>query len=189
MVFDEGETAHSLFEIVEGSVMMFNTLEDGRRQITALLGSGAIFGFSPTELYANSVQSLEPVRLLPHDLRAAEHCPTFRTAVLRTLSAQICDLRRTVVMLGQMTAKEKIATFLMSMLGPKDCTTCADRGKRRRTPVPILLRRYEIGDLLGLTPETVSRVFCMLRRSQVIEYGKKDDVTIVDICSLCAFSK
>lgn len=189
MVFDEGDTARSLFEIVEGSVMMFNTLRDGRRQITALLGPGAIVGFTSTESYPNSVQALEPVRLSLHDPRAGEHSATLQAAVLRTLTAQICDLRRTVMMLGQMTAKEKIATFLMSMLGPRDCATCVGRSARRRTSVRLLLRRYEIGDLLGLTPETVSRAFSTLRRSQVIEYAKNDEITILDTCSLCAASR
>ena len=69
MVFDEGDTARSLFELVEGSVMMFNTLRDGRRQITALLGVGSIVGFTSTGSYANSVQALEPIRLLLHDPR------------------------------------------------------------------------------------------------------------------------
>ena len=93
------------------------------------------------------------------------------------------------MMLGQMTAKEKIASFLMSMLGPRDCSTCVGRSARRRSAVKLLLRRYEIGDLLGLTPETVSRAFCTLQRARVIEYGKSDDITILDTCSLCAASK
>ena len=49
----------------------------------------------------------------------------------------------------------------------------------------VPLTRQEIADYLGLTLETVSRAFSQLKREGFLDYGRHDEVTIVNVCRLC----
>jgi len=80
--------------------------------------------------------------------------------------------------LGRKTAIERVAGFLASMavrLGtPQDDVTYID----------LPMSRRDIGDSLGLTIETVSRQFTLLRRLGVIETVGKSGVRIRDLRAL-----
>ena len=53
------------------------------------------------------------------------------------------------------------------------------------TEFHLRLTREELGSLLGLQLETVSRAFSSLRRSGIIAYEKQDEVGIPNVCRLC----
>jgi CRP/FNR family transcriptional regulator len=79
-----------------------------------------------------------------------------------------------IVLLGRKTAKERVASFLISL---------SDRAVKRRrpaTPLDIPMSRTDIADYLGLTTETVSRTLTQLRRARVIAIGKRSQIDILD---------
>jgi len=47
------------------------------------------------------------------------------------------------------------------------------------------LTRREIGDYLGLTIETVSRLLGKLRRRGMVSMDKLDEIRVHDVCQLC----
>ena len=78
------------------------------------------------------------------------------------------------MMLGQKSAIEKIASFL---------TVMADRVGETVNGVRQLelpMSRTDIGDFLGLTTETVSRSFTMLRKRRIIAIDNIHTVIILD---------
>jgi CRP/FNR family transcriptional regulator len=108
--------------------------------------------------------------------------------MMQSLSLQVCRLHEQLMLLGRKTAPEKVAAFLLSLIERMDCSTCRHGAARRSEPVTILLRRHEIGDMLGLTHETVSRVLSGFKRLKIIAYRGPDDFTILDTCRLCQLS-
>ena len=51
--------------------------------------------------------------------------------------------------------------------------------------VVLTMTRQEIADYLGLTIETVSRVFSDLKRRGLITIEKQDRVRLTSVCGLC----
>jgi CRP/FNR family transcriptional regulator len=82
-----------------------------------------------------------------------------------------------MVVLGRRTAEEKIASFLIGM---------RDRYARIRgasVHVPLPMTRLDIGDFLGLTVETVSRMMTRLAREKAIVIVP-DGVRLLDVARL-----
>ncbi len=86
--------------------------------------------------------------------------PEVSLRVIDVLNRELTAAHTLIRMLGQNTATEKVATFILSLV-PAD----------KIAPAELLLpmSRQEIAELLGLTIETVSRLMSELRREAVID--------------------
>ena len=62
------------------------------------------------------------------------------------------------MLLGRMTASERVSAFLLDMSKRKSSSGAVD----------LPMSRNDIADYLGLTIETVSRTFTQLKRAQTI---------------------
>ena len=51
--------------------------------------------------------------------------------------------------------------------------------------IRLTMTRQEIGDYLGLTIETVSRLLGKLRRRGMVSMDKLDEIHVHDVCQLC----
>ena len=67
-----------------------------------------------------------------------------------------------MVILGRRTAEEKVVAFL---IGLRDRLARIDS---TNVHIPLPMTRQDIGDFLGLTVETVSRMFSKLAREKAI---------------------
>jgi CRP/FNR family transcriptional regulator len=84
-----------------------------------------------------------------------------------------------MLLLGKKSASERIATLLLEMsvrLGETGCTI----GKGALDAFELPLNRQQIGDVLGLTIETVSRQFSKLKADGVIHLPDRRTVAIRD---------
>ena len=81
----------------------------------------------------------------------------------------IAAARDRMMLLGHMTAIERIANFLLIM---------AD--KTGTTKITLPMTRGDIGDHLGLTIETVSRAFGQLKKDHVIEQKSLHNIRIAN---------
>ena len=81
--------------------------------------------------------------------------------------------------LGQKSASEKVASFLLLLAAHVDPLTDG-----YSATFDIVLRRADIADFLGLTIETVSRSLSRLRRDGTITIERSRTVTILDIDAL-----
>ncbi|WP_448955059.1 helix-turn-helix domain-containing protein [Labrys neptuniae] len=155
-IYGDDEPADYVYEVVSGAVRTCKLLDDGRRQIGAFHLPGDIFGLeadSTHRMTADAVidttlrlvrrKSLETAAL--HDIGVAN--------ALRALTAR--DLRHAedhMILLGRKTALERVVTFLLEM----------DRRLAVTGMFELPMCRRDIGDYLGLTLETVSRVISQL---------------------------
>jgi CRP-like cAMP-binding protein len=186
LIFLEGDQANGVFQVVDGAVMLYKLLPDGRRQVVELLGVGDVFGLSPLPVYDCSAESLAETNVVTYDRAAVERAPGFLLKLCVRVNAQLCMLHDHAMLLGRKSALERVASFVMRCVpgrGGYGCT--GPRGKEDHATVQLGMTRQEIADYLGLTLETVSRAFSELRRRGVVAIEKQDAIRVNDVCAVC----
>lgn len=154
-VYAQGERADQLFRVEFGAVRIYRLLADGRRQISAFHFPGEVFGFE-----ADGVHHFFADAIVATGLRPLAHSAG-REPSREIMEFALRDLVRAqehLLVVGRQNAAERIAAFLKDM---------AERqGGLEQFDLPM--SRTDIGDYLGLTIETVSRVFSRLKAQGVI---------------------
>lgn len=186
MIFNEGDPATHLFNVIEGAVKIYKLLADGRRQITGFLFPGDFLGIAMHDRYTYSAEAITAVRLCRFPRGKFEtllqEFPKLENRLLQTASNELAAAQDQMVLLGRKSATERLASFL---------ATLAARARQRRQPDRVLalpMSRADIGDYLGLTIETVSRTFTRLRKSGTIALPDKNRVEIVRLDELEALA-
>lgn len=177
-LFYEGDGADALFNVTLGAIKIYKLLADGRRQITGFLLPGDFLGLALLNRYSYSAEAITSARLCRFPRTALEKLldefPKLEKRLLQSASNELAAAQDQMLLLGRKTAKERIATFLLSL---------ADREARRTGPSDIVdlpMSRNDIGDYLGLTVETVSRTFTRLRKTGLIELRGAHHVALLD---------
>jgi CRP/FNR family transcriptional regulator len=177
-LFHEGDPATRVFTLTRGSLKLYKLLADGRRQVTGFLFPGDFLGMSVDDEHAFSAEALDDSQLcwfprsrfddFVEDHSAMEH------ELYRMAAHELAAAQQQLVLLGRKTATERLASFLLFL---------AERGRRSSTDLAGVVRlpmsRSDIADYLGLTKETVSRVFSAFRRDRVIRLRAVDEVEII----------
>lgn len=173
----QGDPAVHVFNITSGSVRVFKLLADGRRQITGFLFAGDFVGLATGQDYAFSAEAVEAAtlcRFRKADYRALiRERPTLEAALLERATHELAAAQNQMLLLGRKTAQERIASFLLD-LPARDPARPASPDQVR-----LPMTRSEIADYLGLTIETVSRVFTRLKTSGVIQLISLHELTVL----------
>jgi CRP-like cAMP-binding protein len=148
----------------------------GRRQIVELLLPGDFFGFTP-EQHSYAVEAIaEGTMIAGYSRRRVEMLadsnPQVARAIREMACEAICRLEGQLLILGRMTALQKVGSFLIEMAdrltdGPAD-------------NVILPMSRYDIADFLAMSVETVSRSLTGLKNRGVIKLIGTRGVRIVN---------
>jgi len=175
-IYAQGERASAIYQIAFGAVRIYRLLADGRRQISAFHFVGEVFGLESGdrhEFFAEAISNAG-VRTVKTSANGDLANHLLPVALLGLARAQ-----RHLLLLGRQTALEKVAAFLVDM---------AERqGNDNHVDLPM--QRGDIGDYLGLTLETVSRVFSKLKETGTIRMKTARSIEIVDMDVLEAMSE
>lgn len=186
LIVDEGDVATAIYEVVEGGVLLFKLLPDGRRQIIEVLGVGDVFGLSPNGISDVAAEALTAARVAIYEKRRVDSEPELRDRIFAKLRSQMCALHDHALLLGRKSAHERVATFIMRLVPGRGGHACGGPiDGSDQTKIDLAMTRQEIADYLGLTIETVSRAFSALKRDGVIAYERQDVVSIGSVCRLC----
>lgn len=182
VVFVEGEPADHVSVIVSGVIACSRELLDGRRQITGFLFPGDLLGHPFETGYQVTAQSVTAVELCRYPRTAFEALmrdyPDLEHEVVRAMNDELAEAQQHKLTLGRRGAKERLACFLI---------TLAERAVRRGAPDDVLhlpMTRSDIADHLGITYETVSRMFTLLKREALIALPRPDEVRLLDVAEL-----
>lgn len=173
-IFDEGQPADRVYQLVSGSVRTCRLLRDGRRQIEAFHFPGDVFGLESGAAYRVSAQALSQtlVRVMPR--AALEALAAERADVARRLLALTTDsLRRSqdhAMMLGRRAACERVAALLLDLAERTGAQTLLD----------MPMGRQDMADYLGLTIETVSRTLTQFQHDGLIALPAARQVLLRD---------
>ena len=166
-LFQAGERAEQVFNIVSGTLMVGRIGKDGRRQVMSFLFKNNFVGLTSADHYFFSVEAVTRAQVsyrsrqtLETHLRANSAAErTFRDMVLRVLENSL-DL---VYSLGQRTAIERLAVFLLYLRHRHRISAgITDDRDRSLDTIDLPMSRQDIADFLGLKKETVSRSFTEL---------------------------
>lgn len=173
-VYAEGEPAGNVYKVVSGVVRISKLLPDGRRQISAFHTAGDMFGFETDDLHHASAEAVTPVKVVAYKWQTLLQAGTQSASLVRDLlNLTMIGLRRTqehLLLLGRKNALERVAAFLLEMAG---------RGKPGSV-LELAMPRHDIADYLGLTLETVSRMFAELKSLGAIKLDGARRVHLVD---------
>lgn len=149
----EGARSVMIATVREGLVKRSLLLGDGREQVVGLAYAGDMVGRPFAPVSDHSLTAIVPtiLCLFPRTAfeRFAEATPALEHAMLLQALDDLGRAQRHMLMLARMSAPQRIASFLLEL---------AERGDRTVAGhIAIPLGRQQIGDLLGLSIETVSR--------------------------------
>lgn len=175
---DESEPATHFFNITQGAVKVYKLLPDGRRQITGFLFAGDLLGLAFNGTYVYSAEALTPATICRFPRRQLDRLlddfPAMEKRLLAMASNELAAAQEQMMMLGRKTAHERIASFLLAFAARQE------RLGGGPNVVRLPMTRTDIADYLGLTTETVSRVFTSLKKRGWIALRSNSEVELSD---------
>jgi len=179
----EGDDSILVANVIDGILKLSTGTEDGREQIVGVVYPADFIGRPFGATTRHSVTALTDARVCvfargDFDRFAGDH-PALEHKLLQRTLAELDRTRTWMLLLARKSAEEKIATFLVDMAE----RLAAPDGKGASRPLDrfdLPFSRQQIGDVLGLTIETVSRQMTRLKRDGVIDLPTRRAVQILD---------
>ena len=179
----EGDDSVVVANVIEGVLKVSMSISDGREQIVGLVFASDFIGrpFGQQNLYSVTALTDAELCIFPRstfDSFARQH-PELEHKLLRRTLTELDRAHEWMLLLGKKTATERIATLLLEMSARLGETGCAaDKSDLDSFELP--LDRQQMGDVLGLTIETVSRQLSLLKAGGVINLPDRRTVAIQD---------
>jgi len=179
-IYAEGETSGYVYKVISGVVRVSKLLPDGRRQISAFHMPGEMFGFEANEVHHASAEAVVPTKVVAYrweGVLGTDKQPAH--FVRELLKLTMLGLRHTqdhLLLLGRKNALERLAEFLLEMSARMGGSAVLD----------LAMPRHDIADYLGLTLETVSRMFAELKEMGTIRLESARRVHLLDRAALKA---
>lgn len=162
-LYRNGEPLRSLYAVRSGSLKATGLMPDGRTQVTGFYLPGDLLGLDAisTDKHQCTTEALETSNVCELPLDAledlAKSLPGLQRQMFRIMSREVTRGENLVLMLGRMSADERLASFFVSYAERLHHLGLDDRSYR------LTMSRQDLADYLGLAFETVSR---LLRRFQ-----------------------
>lgn len=188
-IFEEGDPALSAFQLIEGTAKCYKVLPDGRIHIVGFIMPGDLVGLAAQGLgtqgvYPCSVETLAPSVICQYPIKQLQALCTHHPQLERCLLSRTGDLlnaaQERMVLLSRRSAAERVAQFLVTLMER------SEQAGGRPGEAWIPSRQQDIADHLGLTPETVSRIWAEFRRKGLIADRDNRRITIRNKQELCA---
>jgi CRP/FNR family transcriptional regulator len=184
-LFKAGDPFNALYAIRSGFLKTTVLNADGREQVTGFQMGGELLGLDGigSGSYNGNAVALEDSEacVLPFALieQLGREIPAIQRNLHSVLSREIVRDHGVMMLLGSMSAEERLAAFLLNL-----SRRFTARGYSA-SDFHLRMTREEIGSYLGLKLETVSRLFSRFQSDGLIEVQQKH-VRIRDIPGLQA---
>jgi CRP/FNR family transcriptional regulator len=166
VIFNEGVPASQIYFVAGGMVRISRYATSGRRQVIAFMLPGDVFGFPEQGLYANSARALGDVALYqvpwPHLQTLMHDEPELQSSLFVRMSFDLRQAQKRILVLGQQNVSQRLASFLLDLMEHEDFYDA------RQQQLSLPLSRFDLGDYLGTSPETVVRVLARLEKDGLI---------------------
>lgn len=157
-LYQPGQAANHVFTIREGLFKLEQYLPDGSHRIVSLLGQGDVAGLEATvaDSYEHAAVALAPAKVcrIPRDV-VARLSPKLHRQLMKKWHDAVQRSHECTRELSTGSARQRMAR-LFRLLAPEGARRCR------------LFGRDDIGALLGITPETASRVVAEFKRGGTV---------------------
>jgi CRP/FNR family transcriptional regulator len=178
-LFEQGDPASYVYNIVEGRLRQYALLADGRRQITGFARPGDFLGLTLEATRTTTSEAITPTvacRFGKTELgRLSDAYPKICRRMLELKEHELEVTQGQLVALGRKSPVERVASFLWHELEANGLQYAA------KPSFQLEMTRGDIADYLGLTIETVSRTFTKLRQTGTISLPRAEQVIVEDI--------
>lgn len=173
-LYHGGDAFDSLYAVHSGAFKSVGVSRQGEEKITGFHLPGELLGLEAISSgrHDYSAVALEDgeVCVLPFAQleRMAMSIPALQHRLLRVLSGDISRDQGLMLLLGSMNAEQRLAAFLLSL---------SRRHQRlgfSAARFTLRMTREEIGNYLGLTLETVSRLLSRFQREGLVAVRQRD---------------
>jgi CRP/FNR family transcriptional regulator len=179
-LMQEGDPADDVFTLTEGMLKVYKLMPDGRRQITGFMIPGDFIGLAYGSSYVYSAEAVVPSTACRFQrtrlLERMTEFPELEHRLLSLASNELAAAQAQMLLLGRKSARERLASFIHGL--------AQRRGVGDGEVMPLPMGRNDIADFLGLTIETVSRIFTAMRKERLITLPDKHSVMIESLDAL-----
>jgi CRP/FNR family transcriptional regulator len=173
----------SLYAIRTGHFKTMHITADGRQQITGFQMTGELLGMDAISAGRHQCDAIaiedSEVCEIPYARleQLIGEVPALLRQFHRLMSREITREQTAILSLGNLTAEQRFAGFLVNL--------SARYALRDKSPVNFTMRmgREEIGNYLGLTIESISRLLTAFKKRNILVLDGRN-VEIVDISQL-----
>jgi CRP/FNR family transcriptional regulator len=182
-IYHAGDKFRSVYAVRSGAIKTISNTQDGQEQITGFYLPGEIIGMDglATNSHSNTAIALETSAVCEIPFSRLEELstelPSLQRRFFQLMSKEITNDQQLITLLSKNNADQRIASLLLSI---------SARNHSRGLSADdfyLPMSRSDIGNYLGLTIETVSRVFGRFHKSEIIQLDKKH-VKIIDMPAL-----
>lgn len=172
-LFEAGKPLQALYAVRTGSFKTYTLTEQGEEQITGFHLPGDVIGFDAIgdQQHPSYAQALETAMVCEIPFNTLDHLldqvPKLRQQLMRLMSQDIHGDQQMMLLLNRKTAEEKLAAFLTNL-----AQRFGSRGFSRKE-FRLTMTRGEIGNYLGLTVETISRLLGRFHKDELIHVDGK----------------
>ena len=184
-LYRDGDKTDSIYAVRSGCVKTMTESANGDEQIVGFHLPGELLGMdgfadgihtcNALALETSSVCALplDQLENLCHDL------PGLQKQMRRIMGKEVNNDHKLLLLLGKMTAEERLASFLLSL------SSRMEERHWKGNEFNLSMPRQDIANYLGMAVETVSRLFASFQAEKIIEVDRRH-ITIVDISRLKA---
>jgi CRP/FNR family nitrogen fixation transcriptional regulator len=173
-IYAEGDRADHWYKVVSGTVRICKLMADGRRHIAEFFFAGDCFGLDDTGERCFAAEAVGDIVLMRFPRAATERLIDDRPELARRMCnmtlRNLMHAQTRLLLLGRMTAPERVASFLIDLADRRDVKRILD----------MPMSRSDIADYLGLTIETVCRVLSALKRDGIIAIPNSHRIEFCD---------
>lgn len=179
-LFRMGENLKSVYAVRSGSFKTYLTNPDGTEQIIGFALPGELLGLDAISenMHSCSAKALETSNVceIPFDRleSLARDIPNLQHQLFRLMSKEIQQDQNLMLLLAQMPAETRLASFLIGI---------SERLKKRgyaENEFNLSMSRGDIANLLGMAVETISRLLGHFQDDLLLKVERKH-ITVLDM--------
>lgn len=190
VIVDQGTDKAPLLTVLDGLLMRYRSLDDGRRQIVNFMFPGDLVGLQGVfhEPLTHSVEALLPSRLCVFDrknffdLMIEE--PELGYNVTWLAAKEENALEEHIVALGRRSARERVAYLAVWLLDRAHGACMADG----ENLLSVAITQTQIADMLGLSLVHTNRTIKALERDGLVVWRQRD-IRVPDMAAAKAYAQ
>lgn len=174
-LYREGDILEEVFTLHAGWVLIFKTLEDGKRQVLRIALPGEFLAYHPNmdDPIDHSAIALSQSRLCAFTVNTVKQLileqPELSQRLHEILSTTMVECHDRMASIGQKTAIQRVASMFIELFRKLAERSSVDNNYIQDNSIEFPLTQDDIADAIGVTPVHVSRVTKELREAGIVD--------------------